>query len=85
MIENFGCRNSGTGKSPEPADKNVCAMWRRLSSLRVEGTFQSLVGNSSKMSPIDKGMNQVEDAFGVPTGTMEEKTPFKLEIAWQAN
>jgi hypothetical protein len=26
--------------APNPADKNVCATWRRLSSLRVLGTFQ---------------------------------------------
>jgi hypothetical protein len=37
------------GKSPEPADKNVCATWRRLSSLRVRGTFQFPVKNSLKM------------------------------------
>src|SRR6185312_17368030 len=33
-----------TEKSPEPADRNVRAtLWRRLSSLRVQGTFLSPV------------------------------------------
>jgi len=45
-----------TGKSPEPADKNVRATWRRLSSLRVRGTFQFPVENSVKMrSPYYQG------------------------------
>ena len=37
------CSYLGTGKSPEPADKNVGATWRRLSCLRVQATFQSPV------------------------------------------
>ena len=41
---------------PEPADKNVRATWRRLSSLRVRGTFQFPVENSVKMrSPYYQG------------------------------
>jgi hypothetical protein len=42
-------RIQATGKSPEPADKNVCATWRRLSSLRVAGTFQSPLQNGIKI------------------------------------
>src|SRR5579884_511976 len=55
----------GTGKSPQPADKNVCATWRRLSSLRVQATFQSpahpephlLLKNSDEMHPGAVGTN----------------------------
>ena len=42
----------GTGKSPEPADRNVRAtMWRRLSSLRVRATFLSPVPHPVLITP----------------------------------
>jgi hypothetical protein len=52
-------RASKAEKSPEPADKNVGATWRRLSSLRVQATFQSpmsprtirIIKNRPKLRP----------------------------------
>ncbi|HZV35178.1 MAG TPA: hypothetical protein VFB72_11450, partial [Verrucomicrobiae bacterium] len=35
------CSEVWDWKVPQSADKNVCATWRRLSSLRVQATFQS--------------------------------------------
>ncbi|HWF20059.1 MAG TPA: hypothetical protein VG754_12370 [Verrucomicrobiae bacterium] len=58
MIEDIERESQATGKSPEPADKDVCATWRRLSSLRVAGTFQSPLQNSAKikMRPMRNGL-----------------------------
>src|SRR5208337_3692890 len=49
--ESWHCAYLGTGKSPEPADKNVGATWRRLSSLRVQATRRPTFGFQSPVLP----------------------------------
>ena len=58
-----------TGKSPEPADKNVCATLRRLSSLRVLGTFLSSVPRTQAAATLP--------CSSVPPSNVIETTPGK--------